>query len=136
MHTAFTPYSRQAYSSEWRAQIAQKPAIDPSDSGPQLFGHAMAALDVICPNRSCQSIFCIIGECNRSALQVEWRDMANWPKNFFFSAASRFRKARKDCRLDVKPLVAAISKVRDAAARDHCRPFFARQFIVAEDFLA
>jgi hypothetical protein len=43
MHAAFASYTRQPSASKWRAEVAQKPTINPSDSDLQLFGDAMSA---------------------------------------------------------------------------------------------
>src|SRR5271167_1247568 len=116
MCAAFTANTRESHSSERRAQVTQKPAIDPSDPRFHLPRHPMRPLQVAGPDRGCQTVLRVIGHCNGVFLRVERSDMTHGPENFFFNATGRLSQTSHDRRLYVKSVVAGIAEHRNSAA--------------------
>src|SRR5579862_6558351 len=102
MYSAFAANTGQADAAKWRAQVAQEPAIDPSNSGAQLLGDPVAALEMSGPARRGDAIFSVIGESDGLLFGIEWGDVANRTEDFLLDAARGFGEARQNCRLEVK----------------------------------
>src|ERR1700678_1110263 len=136
VHAAFTPDARKAHAAKGRAQVAQKPTIDPGNSGSELLGDSMAALEVTCPDGRRQSIICVVRECNGLVFGIERSDVANRTENFFLHATSRFGEARENCRLDIKTIGAGIPESRNSSTCNNCGSFLSCQLIITENLLA
>src|ERR1700691_6607029 len=136
MYSAFAADAGKAHSTKSRAQIAQKPAIHPSDADTQFFGDAVAALEIRSPDRTGEPVVCVIGFGDGFCFGIEWRAVASGPEGLFLHAASGFRQTGENRGLDVKAGVAGVVKFRDAAPGDHRGALLASELIVSENFVA
>ena len=95
VHSAFAADSRKPHAAKRRAQIAQEPAVHPSDarrssSGPRGGRGLRFVVQTEAASPYCVSFAMAIG----LFLGVERRDVANGTEDFFLHAASRFRQAQ------------------------------------------
>src|ERR1700722_3037228 len=135
MYPAFAADAGKSHTSERSAEIAQKPAIDPGDSGAEFFGDAVAALEIRGPDRSCQPVLRAVRFGDGLFFGIERRDVANGAEDFLLHAARRFRQPGENRGLHVKAGVASIAEFWDSAAGDHRRALFARQLIVGKNLV-
>src|ERR1700691_1764385 len=110
MQAAFSSNPRQARASERRAQIAQKPAVDPGDADAQLFRDAVPAFQIRGPHGSGQAIFRVV--CHRDSFffSIERRDVAHRPENFLLHAASGFGQAGENGWLNIETAISSVAK--------------------------
>ena len=81
---SFPGRARRLHSSEWRAQLAYKPAIDPNQSSIELLSYPSHARAVLGEEYAGQSVAAIIGQSNGFFLGIKRHESDNRSEDFVF----------------------------------------------------